>query len=297
MNHSKLKFWIKASRPRAFPLAASCIIMGTLLSLEAQSLNWAVLILSLLTAILLQLVSNLANDAGDAINGADHSNREGPSRMVQEGSISLQDMKKAIWITGILSFLSGITLIYFSLESKQDIILFIVLGLFSIIGAIGYTMGKKPYGYLGLGDISVLIFFGWIGVIGSYYLQTHTFNSQIILPATTCGLFAVAVLNVNNIRDIDSDIPAGKYTLAAQLGHTNARIYHLLLLITGILLFTVFTWLTDGNWLFILVVPFLWFNARHTWKRKSAAELDPLVRQMALSSLIFVLLYGIGILI
>jgi 1,4-dihydroxy-2-naphthoate octaprenyltransferase len=269
--------------------------MGAFLSLESRQFDGLILGLSLLTAILLQLVSNFANDAGDAINGADHVKREGPSRLVQDGLLSIKEMKKAIWITGILSFCSGLALIYFALETKQDLLIFLSLGLFSIIGAIGYTMGKRPYGYFGLGDISVLIFFGWIGVIGSYYLQTHSFNSLIILPATTCGLFAVAVLNVNNIRDIDSDKLAGKNTLAAQLGHRNARIYQILLVTIGLILMVVYTFLSDGSWLFLLVTPFLSFNAYQTVVRKSADKLDPLVRQMALSSLIFVLLFGIGI--
>jgi 1,4-dihydroxy-2-naphthoate octaprenyltransferase len=271
--------------------------MGALLSVESQSINGLVLGLSLLTAILLQLVSNLANDAGDAINGADNASREGPSRLVQDGLLSLEEMKMAIWITGILSFVSGILLIYFSLQSKQDVLIFIGLGLFSILGAIGYTMGKRPYGYLGLGDISVLVFFGWIGVIGSYYLQTHLFNSLILLPASACGLFAVAVLNVNNIRDIDSDRLAGKFTLAAQLGHKKARIYHLILLLLGLLCMSIYTYLQGGSWLFLMVTPFLAYNGYYTFNRKSAELLDPLVRQMAFSSLLFVLLFGIGMFI
>jgi 1,4-dihydroxy-2-naphthoate octaprenyltransferase len=294
MNQTKVKYWIQASRPRAFPLAAACIGMGAFLANQKVEIDWWIFGLTLLTAMLLQLLSNLANDAGDTINGADHVKREGPARTVQSGVISLKTMKRAVWLVGVLSVFSGVTLIYLSIETTQDIVLFLALGILSILAAVGYTMGKKPYGYMGLGDLSVLIFFGWIGVAGTYYLLSHTWDPAIMLPASSCGLFAVAVLNVNNIRDIDSDREAGKFTLAAQLGHKKSRIYQIILLIIGIGIASYYTYLVDGQWWFLLVVPFLTYNAYHTLARKTAESLDPLVRQMAFASLIFVLLFGIG---
>ena len=261
MNHSKLKYWIKASRPRAFPLAGACISMGALLAAQEHKFQWLIFGLTLLTALLLQLLSNLANDAGDAINGADHVEREGPARMVQTGDISLQSMKTAIKIIAVLSIISGVLLIYLGIETWKDAFIYLGLGLICVLAAIGYTMGKRPYGYMGLGDLSVFLFFGLVGVTGTYYLQTHIWDPLVLLPASTCGLFAVAVLNVNNIRDIDSDLKANKFTFAAQLGHRFSRIYQVLLVSLGLLTMVIYTMLTDGQWWFLGVTPFLIYNA------------------------------------
>lgn len=295
MNPSRISIWIKASRPRAFPLALSCVAMGGFLAAERGLLSWNVLLLAALTTVLLQLVSNLANDLGDAQHGADHAEREGPKRMVQSGAISPTTMKRAVVATSILSLASGIALISISVQSLNDALIFLGLGIVAVLAAIGYTMGNKPYGYLGLGDLSVFIFFGWVGVVGTFYLQTHQLDPWVFLPASACSCFAVAVLNVNNIRDIDSDLQAGKFTLAARLGQKGSRIYHLLLLTTGILFAIIYTVVTQGQFLFLLALPLVVFNGFQTYKRDNAEALDPLVRQMAMTSLVFVLLFGVGI--
>ena len=272
--------------------------MGAFLSFSTgKGLNITILLLTLITAILLQLLSNLANDAGDTIHGADLHKRVGPDRMVQSGAITLSKMKLAIWITTLLCLICGTSLIYLALDTTRDYLFFLVLGAISILAAIGYTMGKKPYGYYGLGDLSVLLFFGWIGVIGTSYLQSNVFSALHLLPATSCGLFAVAVLNVNNIRDIESDLLAQKHTLAVKLGQSGSRIYHTAVLILAVVLMVIYTWLSNGSWLFLLVIPFLIFNILRVTRHHDADKLDPMVRQMAFSTLIFVLLFGIGTLI
>ncbi|MDX1683876.1 MAG: 1,4-dihydroxy-2-naphthoate polyprenyltransferase [Saprospiraceae bacterium] len=297
MSHSKFSVWIKAARLRAFPLALSCVALGGFLAAERNEIDWTVLSLAVITTILLQLLSNLANDLGDSVHGADHIHRRGPTRTVQSGLISRRSMKTAVILISILSFASGILLILVSVESWRDGMVFLGLGIVAILAAIGYTMGKRPYGYYGLGDLSVFIFFGWVGVVGTYYLQTHSFDPILLLPASACSFFAVAVLNVNNIRDIESDRQAGKFTFAARLGHDGARKYHLILLCAGILSAALYTWISGGQWLFLLALPLVAFNGWNTYKRTEVGALDPLVRQMAMTSLIFVSLFGIGIVI
>ena len=294
MNH-KLKIWIGAARLRAFPLALSCIGMGGFLAAERGLFDPIILGWAMITTILLQLTSNLANDLGDTIHGADHDDREGPSRAVQQGLITTTQMRIAVWITAILSFVSGLILTYLGVNSMQDAMIFIGLGLLAVVAAVEYTMGKKPYGYLGLGDLSVFIFFGWVGVVGSFYLQTNVISWDIFLPASACSFFAVAVLNINNIRDIDSDMSAGKNTFALRLGKKGARLYHLMILAAGLICAMIYTIHVGGSWLYMIALPFVVYNGYQTSQKQTAKELDPLVRQMAFTSLIFVVLFGISL--
>lgn len=296
MSQSRLQVWISAARLRAFPLALSCIGMGGFLAAERGMFDPIIVGWAIITTILLQLTSNLANDLGDTQHGADHSDREGPSRAVQQGLISQQQMKTAVIICAVLSLLSGIVLTFLGVHSWQDALLFIGLGILAVLAAIGYTMGKKPYGYLGLGDLSVFIFFGWVGVVGSYYLQTHQLDASIFLPASACSFFAVAVLNINNIRDINSDRLAGKNTFALRLGHRGARIYHIILLLAGLLCAMYYTILNEGSWLYLAALPFVVWNGYQTLRRHRPQEIDPLVRQMAFTSLIFMVLFGLSVL-
>lgn len=293
-----MKAWIEALRPRTLPLALSSIAMGSFLSVAYNAFNALICILAILTTAFLQMLSNLANDYGDYQHGADSAIRKGPSRMVQSGKIKPSRMKKAIYIFIVLSLVSGISLLLISFENNWNSFLpFLFLGIGCIIAAIGYTMGVKPYGYAGFGDIAVFIFFGIIGVAGSFYLFTHTWENIIILPAISCGLFSVAVLNVNNIRDIESDREAGKYSIPVRIGRKNAIIYHWVLIIGGIVSAIAFTLLnlqSHWQWLFLVSVPFLLNNAIKVSKLPSES-LDPYLRQMALSTLLFVFTFGIGL--
>ena len=293
--------WIAAARPRTLPLALSSILMGCFLAYHTSSFSWSVAALTIVTTTLLQILSNFANDYGDGVSGKDNDARQGPKRAVQSGQISASDMKRAMILFSILSFMSGIGLLYESLKnsSLQTILLFFGLGISSIIAAITYTAGKRPYGYAGFGDISVLIFFGWVGVIGTYYLHTKGFDWSLLLPATSCGLFAVAVLNINNIRDIESDMATGKMSIPVRLGRSKAVVYHWVVLVVGMAcsaFFTISSQTSAHNWLYLLAFPFFIYNGLSVSKIKNAQDLDPFLKQMALSTLLYVLLFGVGLL-
>ncbi len=292
-----MKVWLSAFRLRTLPLSLSCIGMGSFLAAAQNKFNGLIFFLCCTTTIFLQVLSNLANDYGDTVNGADHSQRNGPQRAVQSGAISKRQMKSAIVIFIVLSLISGLKLLYsaFGLDLKS-FLFFLGLGVLSIFAAIAYTIGKKPYGYIGLGDLSVLLFFGLVGVIGSQYLFTKTFSLLQILPALSCGFFSMAVLNINNIRDIESDRQAGKFSIPVRIGKERATQYHWMLLLGGIactLIFVTINYKTPMQFMFLLSTPLLIINGKSVAKLPSE-KLDPYLKQMALSTLLFVLLFGIG---
>lgn len=285
-------------RLRTLPLAFASIGMGAFLAASHGGLRWPVFLLCLLTTLSLQILSNLANDYGDTVHGADNDQRSGPSRAVQTGAITRPQMKKAISIAVIVTLILGISLLLVAGVSAKVFGAFIGLGLLAVVAAILYTNGVRPYGYRGLGDISVFLFFGLLGVLGTFYLQLGYVTWDLILPGAACGLFTVAVLNVNNIRDIDSDLLAGKYSIPARLGRSKATIYHLALLIIGLacaLLYSYLHYTGPTQLLYLLMVPLLYVNGRAVITKLSSQELDPYLKQMAVSTLVFVLFFGIGI--
>lgn len=296
----RLKVWIRAFRLRTLPLALCSVGMGAILAYKYATLQVSILWLTITTTVCLQILSNLANDYGDAQSGVD-SYRRGETRLVQSGLIKPQEMLKAIVVFIGLSLISGIWLLYEAFFHEQTqmryFVLFLLLGLLAILAAITYTMGKKPYGYVGLGDLAVFIFFGLVGVVGSFYLHTKQWQWEILLPATSCGLFAVAVLNVNNIRDIETDRKAGKNSIPVRLGRKKAVVYHYFLLVGALLTSLLFNWLTSAQWqeyLFLLVLPLL---ARNAWAVRSlqGLQLDSYLKQMAFATLVFVILFGVGV--
>lgn len=294
-----MKSWIEAARLRTLPLALSSILMGCFLAAAHHQFSWTIAILAVVTTICLQVLSNFANDYGDAVNGKDTEARQGPQRAVQSGAITSEAMQKAMIIFSVLSLVSGMWLLYESLKDAhwQTFAAFLGLGILAIIAAITYTAGKRPYGYEGLGDLSVLIFFGWVGVLGSYYLHTKSLDWSLLLPASSCGLFAVGVLNINNIRDIESDKLTGKRSVPVRIGRKKAVIYHWVLLIVGMCCSIVYLFLHLGSvtqWLFILSFPLFIRNGLAVSRLTNPRELDPYLKQMALSTLFFVLLFGIG---
>lgn len=296
-----IKPWIIAFRFRTLPLALASIGMGSFLAASEGFFNVSIFSFCALTTILLQILSNLANDYGDTINGADGLDRTGPARMVQSGQISLTAMRSAIIIFALLSLASGLYLLYLAFGFNWEAILFFLgLGLLSILAAITYTAGRKPYGYAGLGDLSVMVFFGLVGVLGSYYLYAQQFNGVLLLPAISCGMFSVAVLNLNNIRDIESDKKAGKYSIPVRLGRKRAVIYHWILLSFGFLsalIYTIISFTDAWQLLFLLVIPLLLKNGQAVANNKESKALDPFLKQMALTTLLFVVLFGVGLLI
>ena len=292
-----IKSWIHAFRLRTLPLALSSIGMAGFLAAAAGKFSTLIFALCCLTTILLQILSNLANDYGDYVNGADHAERKGPKRAVQSGAIAVAQMKNAVILFSILCLASGIFLLVVAFGVDwNSLLFFFVLGLLCIAAAVAYTVGKKPYGYAGLGDISVLIFFGLVGVMGSLYLFTKEIDGPTILPALSCGLFSIAVLNINNIRDIESDKAAGKYSIPVRIGKENAVRYHWFLLVAGLSAAIVYSSLNYENlfqFLFLLSVP-LFIRIGLAVSEKPSEALDPYLKQMALSTLLFVILFGTG---
>lgn len=238
---NNIKIWLQAARLRTLPLSVSGIIMGNALALNHNDFSFIIFLLSILTAIAFQIVSNFANDYGDGIKGTDNEERIGPKRVLQQGLLTLENLKRGIFVSVVVSIILSITLIYESLGVNKLLfsVLFILLAIGAVAAAIKYTVGANPYGYSGLGDLFVFIFFGWVSVIGSYFLQINSIDLSIILFATTFGLLSVAVLNLNNMRDIENDFNSSKITLAVRLGSDKAKIYHYFLVSIAIILFFI----------------------------------------------------------
>lgn len=286
--------WISAARPRTLPLALASIFLGSFLAAASNKFDSTIFTLCCLTTISLQILSNFANDYGDTQNGADSVERVGPQRAVQSGAITPNQMWRAILLFGGLSLLFGIALLYvvFRDASSSQFLTFLGIGIACILAAYFYTAGKNPYGYAGLGDVSVLIFFGLVGVLGSYYLYTKTIDKSVILPALSCGLFATGVLNINNIRDISSDMKAGKRTIPTRLGKQKAQIYHWVLLLGGMITALVYTSQTPNqSYWYVVTFPLFIINGIKVSKLPNP---DPLLKQMSLSTLAFVLAFGIS---
>ena len=291
-----LKNWLKAFRLRTLPLSFSCILVGNFLA-YGNNFRWSILWLSLATTLFLQILSNLANDLGDAQKGTDNHERVGPARAIQSGKISMAKMKKAVVIFSILSFFSGSLLLFtaFGTEAAIQLLIFFLLGFGAIGAAIFYTVGKKPYGYRALGDVFVLIFFGWVGVLGSYYLQAQTFFTLLVFPATSIGLLAVGVLNMNNIRDFSSDKNAGKVTLPIVLGLQAAKRYHIVVLVNSLVLFGIFLFLEYPKpylavlLIFLVLIP----NIKKLLSYTDSAELDPELKRIALTTFAIALTFSV----
>ena len=302
MTNEKLKMWWETARPKTLPLALASIFTGSALGYWAnpQGFNGLVMALCLLTTILLQVLSNFANDYGDHQKGSDTEERIGPLRGIQKGAISAKELKWGLILMVVASFLSGSFLIGIAYENLSDLFAFAGLGILAIVAAITYTVGAKPYGYMGLGDISVLVFFGLLGVGGTYYLQTHSIDSHIILPAIGSGLLASAVLNINNLRDIEQDVKAGKNTLAVRLGAYKGRVYHCILLSLAALCYLAFALATAISWtnyLFVLAMPLLAKHAIFVYRSQQPSELRPMLAQMSMISLLINILFSLGLLI
>lgn len=295
-----LAIWLKTARPKTLPLALASIMTGSALAYWSAHFNLWITFLCFVTTILLQILSNFANDYGDHQKGSDTAERIGPLRAIQQGEINAQQLKKGLIVVALLSLCSGGLLILSAYQTLTDLFVFALLGVLSIIAAITYTVGQKPYGYMGLGDLSVLIFFGVLGVCGTYYLQVNTFHWLILLPAVAAGLLASAVLNINNLRDIEQDRQVGKFTLAVRLGTAKARLYHLLLLILAViclLAFNIMAQLSYSAYLFMLALPLLYKHAHFVYYHQHPAELRPMLAQMSMLALLTNGLFSLGLLI
>ena len=293
MQQNSLTAWLSAFRLRTLPLAFSCILAGSAVAVFSGHWDTQIFILALLTTLFLQILSNLANDFGDSANGADNEGRIGPARTVQAGHISHGAMKKAIVICGLLALGSGIALIWsaFGAEALIEALLFLALGLLAIMAAIKYTVGSSPYGYRGLGDVFVFLFFGLVGVIGVYFLFANNWNSVAILPAISIGAWSTAVLNLNNLRDHENDAKSGKRTLVVKMGFERAKKYHYLLILLGwVAAIALISF--QNSWFLISLLP-LPLHLVHMAKVSRTAEprdLDPELKKIALSTFLYALI-------
>ncbi len=288
-----MKHWIQAARLRTLPLSVSGIIVGSAYAHYQGYSDWSIVVLALLTTLGLQVLSNYANDYGDGVKGTD-ANRIGEKRLVAAGVITAEQMKKAVIITAVLTFIIALLLIYvaFGKENFALSLIFILLGIGSIGAAIKYTVGKSAYGYSGFGDLFVFIFFGLVSVIGSNFLFTHFIDWKLFLPATSIGLLSVAVLNLNNMRDIENDKIAGKNTLVVKMGLKWAKKYHEIILATGMLSFMVFLMLIKSSLFPVLLVniPII-MNMNKVNKSEKYEDFDPELKKVALSTFALSLLF------
>ncbi len=297
--HYKTKIWLQAFRLRTLPLALANAVMGSLLAMSDGAFRTSIFILTLLTITFLQILSNLANDYGDAVSGKDTHKRVGPKRVTVSGMVTRTEMKRMIIVFVSLSVVSGSMLIYFGLSGLDwgKILLFFALGAAAIIAAIKYTVGRNPYGYKGLGDIFVFVFFGLIGVIGTYFLHTHWFEARLLYPASVIGLFSTGVLNINNLRDIETDKETGKNTLAVQYGLKFAQRYHVLLISVGWILGIIYTSVSFYSWwqfIYLLTLPLFIRNIIRIFRHETPAELNNELKHLAMATFLFALLFGVG---
>lgn len=291
-----LETWIIAFRLRTLPLALASVLMGIVVAYIFGFSNLKVSILSIITTTLLQILSNLANDYGDAIKGTDNDNRIGPVRTVQSGKITRKRMKKAIILFSLLSFLSGLVLLVLSNINIQQIAIFVFLGITAIIAALNYTMGKKAYGYSGLGDISVFLFFGLLAVLGTSFLISRSLNILALLPAASIGLLSTAVLNLNNMRDIENDLVMGKMTIPVRIGLKKAKLYHTLLINFAFILLLFFIFIAKLDWYIYLsfFVYILFFkDLLQISKLQNLKELDPYLKKTAINTFLLVIILTI----
>ena len=292
MKTSDLRYWLAASRLRTLPLAAASILCGGYLALVQGNFRPGILLLCLATALALQIFSNLANDYGDAQNGADHNGRQGPARMVASGRLSAAAMRRALLIMALICCLLGILLLSTALSvSAIGWLFWLAVGAACILAAYRYTAGSQPYGYAGWGDAAVCLFFGWVGVLGSAYLQTGEFEAAALLPATALGLWCSMVLNLNNMRDIRSDLAAGKLTVAARLGLSLATHYHHFLALLAAALWTIWLIILPDNpvwphFVLWLLTGFHLFQVRQV----NGYAFDPLLPRWSLSVLLWSIL-------
>lgn len=299
---SKIKIWIKAFRLRTLPLALSSVIMGSFLAFAQGYFRWYIFLLATLTTLFLQILSNLANDYGDAMHGTDSEKRIGPQRITQSGLVTKKHMQIMILLFIFLALISGSLLIFTGLSQTgwKTMLIFFILGLSAIFAAITYTIGKNPYGYIGLGDVFVFVYFGIVGVTGTYYLHAHTFDPWILLPASAIGLLSAGVLNLNNMRDIENDSLSGKKTLVVHIGRKTAKIYHFILISLSVLsslIYTIIQFNSVYQFLFILTCPLFALNIIVVMKNTDPLELNKELKMLAFSTFIFSLTFGLGLVI
>lgn len=296
---SKIAAWVNAARLRTLPLSISGIVVGTALANHYGTSDIVILILALCTTIAFQITSNFANDYGDGVKGTDNEDRVGPKRALQSGLLSRKELKRGIIISIAISLILVLALLYFSfgVQNIEYFLLFVFLGCLSIWAAVKYTVGKSAYGYKGLGDIFVFIFFGLLAVLGTLFLYTKFLITLAWLPAITIGALSTGVLNLNNLRDYQSDKKANKNTLIVKIGLKNGKKYHYSLLIIGFLCMLAFIILTYNAWFyFIPLIAFvpIFTHLKKVYYTENTTLLDPELKKLALSTFLLAVLFYIS---
>ena len=295
----KLKYCIRSMRLRTLPLSLAGTSMGMFLAASHYTIDWRVAVTLIITTISLQILSNLSNELGDALNGTDSAEeRQGMHYSIMDGGLTYADMKKLIAGAAFASMVAGLLMILFSFGTLRDMraVSFLCLGVMAIWAAMHYTLGSHPYGYRGLGDVSVFIFFGVATVLGGYLLCAHTvFSWLILLPTAAIGCFSVGVLNVNNIRDMKTDA-ATRVTVALKLGLRGSRIYQTVLIASGWVCMVAYSLtVSETSWWYLLTLPLFVLHLHGVWTRQEH-ELDGMLPLLVMSSLAFSLTAGVGML-
>ena len=294
----KIKATIDSLRLRTLPLSLAGVCLGIFLAYADYRVTLWTAVLVMLTTALLQILSNLCNELGDVLHGTDTAERLGPEYGLNSGVLEIKDMKRLIAVVATLTAVSGLGMIKVSFGTLLCIegLCLILLGAAAMMAAMKYTLGRNPYGYRGLGDLYVFIFFGLVSVLGSYVVCAHTIKSwTLLLPASTIGFFSMGVLNVNNIRDMKTDA-ATRVTVALRLGERNAKIYQSVLIVLGwacMVVFTLLRFQDIRHWLYVLTLPLFISHLRGVWTR-TGSDLDPMLPQLVMSSFTFALLAGLG---
>ena len=296
---NNIKPWIQAARLRTLPLSVSGIIVGSAYAYHQGFSDWRIVVLALLTTLGLQVLSNYANDYGDGVKGTD-ANRIGEKRLVAAGIISAKQMKRAVLITANITFILALGLIYIAFGKENFVLslIFILLGISSIGAAIKYTVGKGAYGYSGFGDVFVFVFFGWVSVIGSNFLYTHVIDWKLFLPASSIGLLSVAVLNLNNMRDIENDTIAGKNTLVVKMGLNWAKKYQEACIAMASILFIVFCIVVKVSAIPVLIINIpLLLHIGKIKKSEKYEDFDPELKKVALSTFALSILFWLTLIL
>jgi 1,4-dihydroxy-2-naphthoate octaprenyltransferase len=292
-NLSKFQVWLLASRPKTLPAAVSPVIIGSAVAFAEHSFRFGPALAAFLGALLLQIGANLANDVFDYEKGADQHDRLGPMRVTQAGLLSPKDVKTGMWVTFALAAICGI---YMTLVSGWFILL---IGLLAILAAIAYTGGPFPYGYKGLGEIFVFIFFGFAAVCGTYYAQTNTISQLAVLSSIPVGLLIVAILVVNNVRDYESDKSANKRTLAVRFGLEWARqefVSIVILAFVTVVLLSISDIATPWLLLTWLSLPLV-FSTSSSVLNQRGKILNKTLASTGQLTLVFSLLYAVGLIL
>ncbi|MFN3908078.1 MAG: 1,4-dihydroxy-2-naphthoate polyprenyltransferase [Flavobacterium sp.] len=293
-----MKHWIQAARLRTLPLSVSGILVGSFYAMSQSYFNWKIIGFALLTTIGLQVLSNFANDYGDGVKGTDNEDRVGPKRTIQSGLISPSQMKNAMFITACITLIFALLLIYVSFKNQYIYysLFFLFLGIVAIGSAIKYTVGKNPYGYRGFGDVFVFIFFGLVSTYGVYFLYTKTWDWILLLPSIAIGLLSVGVLNLNNMRDEESDKKVGKNTLVVMMGRAKAKMYHSFLIVVSILCLTIFGLLKGfafDQYLYVIGFLPLISHLIRVHKTHDPKNLDPELKRLALTTFLISILLSL----